>query len=449
MASPHVRIIPGFAIAVLLTVAASAAPALAAKSGGAQLWAAVGGRGVADSVAVSPDGSRVFVTGDAGTAAYDASTGTALWGASFAGSLQSVAVSPDGPRVFVTGKTTGSDGLYDYATVAYNAKTGSQLWAASYNSGVTGWDAAFAVRVSPDSATVYVTGSSDASSTVSDFATVAYAANTGKQLWAARYAGSGLGSSIATGLGVSPDGTRVFVTGISCTSGCSSSPVYDYATVAYAAATGSQLWAARYSAGANAPAAALTVSPSGTRVFVTGSAPSSSGTATDFATVAYDAATGSQLWVTRLDDGNGDVATAAEVSSDGTRVFVTGYSHSATGTGYATVAYDAATGSQLWQARYASASLVASSLAVTPDGATVILAGTSAAGSAATVGYDAITGKQLWAALYNGPCNRGSQARAVATSPDSTRAFVTGSALTGSCSYRPLSAYATIAYTTR
>src|SRR5215831_20261096 len=118
MTSRLVGIIPGFALTVLLAVAAPAAPALAANSGagaatgsmsagrmaaamralpggqvlaaggptvrgagpaagnggplsgGAQLWAAVGSRGVADSVAVSPDGSRVFVTGDSGTAAY-------------------------------------------------------------------------------------------------------------------------------------------------------------------------------------------------------------------------------------------------------------------------------------------------------------------------------------------------------------------------------------------
>jgi WD40 repeat protein len=417
------------------------------------LWAAVGSRGVAGSVAVGPDGSRVFVTGDSGTAAYDASTGAALWGASFAGSLQSVAVSPDGSRVFVTGKTAGPDGLPDYATVAYDAATGKQLWAATYNSRLTGGDAAFAVGVSPDSATVYVTGSSDASGTVSDYATVAYAAATGKQLWAARYAGAGLGSSLATALGVSRDGTRVFVTGINCASACSTSPVYDDATVAYAAATGRQLWAARSPAGSlsgiGPPFAALAVSADGTRVFVTGPAPSDSGTSTDYATVAYDAATGSQLWATRLDDGNTDVATAVGVSPDGTRVFVTGYSQSATGTSYATAGYDAATGSQLWLARYTSATASASSLAVTPDGTTVIIAGTSTAGSAATVGYNATTGQQLWAALYSGPCNRGTQAHALAASPDSTRVFVAGSTLTGSCSYRPISAYATIAYNTR
>jgi Tol biopolymer transport system component len=449
MTSRVVRIIPGFALAVLVAAAASAAPALAAKSGGAQLWAAAGSRGVAESVAVSPDGSRVFVTGGSGTVAYAASTGAVLWGVSFAGSLRAVAVSPDGSRVFVTGKTTGPDGLPDYAAVAYDAATGKQLWAASYNSGVVGGDVAFAVGVSPDSASVYVTGSSDASGSVSDYATVAYAAATGKQLWAARYAGPGLGTSLATALAVSGDGTRLFVTGTSCASACSTDPVYDYATVAYAAATGSQRWAARYLAGSGAPADALAVSPDGTRVFVTGPAPSSSDPSTDYATVGYDAATGNQLWVTRFDDGNADTATSADVSPDGTRVFVTGYSHSATGTAYATVGYDATTGSQLWVARYTSATTSASSLAVTPDGTMVIMAGTSAAGSGATVGYDATTGNQLWSALYNGPCKRGTQANALATSPDSTRAFVTGSTLTGSCSYRPISAYATVAYSTR
>jgi hypothetical protein len=68
-------------------------------------------------------------------------------------------------------------------------------------------------------------------------------------------------------------------------------------------------------------------------------------------------------------------------------------------------------------ARYTSATTSASSLAVTPDETMVIMAGTSAAGSAATVGYDATTGNQLWAALYSGTCKRGTQANALAANP--------------------------------
>src|SRR5207249_4133212 len=95
----------------------------------------------------SPDGTKVFVTGqsvgagssfwDFATVAYDAATGTALWTRRYDGAAhendfaRSVAVSPDGTRVFVTG---GSEGLgYDYATVSYRASTGATLWVERYN----------------------------------------------------------------------------------------------------------------------------------------------------------------------------------------------------------------------------------------------------------------------------------------------------------------------------
>ena len=49
------------------------------------------------------------------------------------GSLAPAGVSPDGSKVFVTGYSVGSASGYDYATVAYDASTGSELWVKRYD----------------------------------------------------------------------------------------------------------------------------------------------------------------------------------------------------------------------------------------------------------------------------------------------------------------------------
>ena len=72
-----------------------------------------------------------------------------------------------------------------------------------------------------------MTGTSDGRTTHADYATVAYSAATGRQLWASRYHGPANNGG-AHCVAVSPAGTRVFVTGWS--EGRTS---YDYATVAY------------------------------------------------------------------------------------------------------------------------------------------------------------------------------------------------------------------------
>jgi hypothetical protein len=82
-------------------------------------------------------------------------------------------VSPDGSEVFVTG-SSGSPGSADYATVAYSAASGTQLWATPYDGPGNAQDSASALVVGPGGSRVFVTGSSQGSTSGEDFATVAY-----------------------------------------------------------------------------------------------------------------------------------------------------------------------------------------------------------------------------------------------------------------------------------
>jgi DNA-binding beta-propeller fold protein YncE len=144
----------------------------------------------------------------------------------------------------------------------------------------------------------------------------------------------------ADALGVSPDGSVVFVTGGSIPAAIG---FYNYATVAYDAATGAELWVGRYTNSGDDYAKALVVSPDGSTVFVTGTS-SGSMSGRDYATVAYDTASGGQVWARRY-NGPGDAsdeAYALAVSPDGSAVFVTGASFgSSSGFDYATLAYSA------------------------------------------------------------------------------------------------------------
>jgi WD40 repeat protein len=370
--------------------------------------------------------------------------GSTLWSTRYQGPgcdhvAHALGVSPDGSKVFVTGRSDGSTSTWDYVTLAYDASTGAKLWVRRYNGPANSVDSANALGVSPDGSEVFVTGQSYGSTSGSDYATVAYDASTGAKLWVRRYPHSGYGASA---LGVSLDGSEVFVTGR-----IEGSTFGDYATVAYDASTGVQLWVRRYTGPGNDSANALGVSPDGSEVFVTGRSDGSGSGEFDYATVAYDAATGARLWVRRYAGPGDDSANALGVSPDGSKVFVTGQSERSTsGADYATVAYDASTGAKLWVRRYTRSGFdVANALGVSPDGSEVFVTGQSDGSTSgadyATVAYDASTGAKLWVRRYTRPADEAPFALGV--SPDGSAVFVTG--YSGSSDG---AAYATVAYST-
>ena len=87
-------------------------------------------------------------------------------------------MSPDASEVFVTGFSSGADPdfPFDYTTLAYDTSAGHDLWRSRYNGPGRHSDLAYDLAVSPDGTKVFVTGSSDGIDSGSDYATIAYGA---------------------------------------------------------------------------------------------------------------------------------------------------------------------------------------------------------------------------------------------------------------------------------
>ncbi len=482
------------------------------------------GQQKARATVVSPDGSRVFVTGsivddatgvDYGTVAYDTESGALLWAAQHDGPSHfhdraySLAVSADGGRVFVSGSEiteVGEREVGDFATVAYDAATGEELWVVRYDGPLGGDDRATKVAASPDGSRVFVMGGSPAASGTREFATAAYDAATGQEIWVARYADAAAFSAVPSDLAVSADGSHVFVTGAEYLDAASATSAY--ATIVYDAERGDRQWVARHTgpgAGLHRPSA-IAIAPGGTPVFVTGTGPAAEGD-DDYATLAYDAATGDQIWEARYDAGRRrDTAAALAVAPSGDRVFVTGSSMAAPSDGVeatvspfridaTTVAYEASSGAQVWEARFAStahhAQETGRAIGVSPDGSRLFVAGftmpasggeptdpttfggcsssdgyegslggTDRMGSFLTVAYQTSTGAQDWYATFNSSTNNpaGFESGGVAAlgmSPDGKKVYVAGTfahlyadSCTGPPGLQNYSDYWTVAYPT-
>src|SRR5438094_1830639 len=267
----------------------------------------------------------------------------------------------------------------------------SPVWVATYH-GPSGTSRARAGAISPDGATLFVTGSTGESGAAGPYhwATIAYNTATGGQRWLRTYQGTDVSSSSTAApaaLAVSPDGSMVFVTGtVTNTSGASAG-----ATVAYGTATGARLWVAQRSSDASPVSAA--VSPDGSRVFVLSH---------DYTAQAYDTATGNLVWSAIATGLHGlSFASAGAMSPDGSRLFLTGSGFTSTGRQeYQTAALNAATGATLWVQHYTRphqstrSGNLAMAVVVSRDGATVYVAGQNPGGSSnsAVIADNAATG---------------------------------------------------------
>jgi WD40 repeat protein len=357
-----------------------------------------------------------------------ATAGSEQWAARFPGpqfsgeDVAGLAVSPDGSRVFRAG-TLDAFSNPTMWTVAYDS-AGTQVWARRG----TNPDAATAaaISISPDGSTVFVAGTTYTDTR--DYVTIAYDATTGVRLWKRRYSSTlGRSADDASALVVSPDGSSVFVTGTS-----DGSPYTDYDTVAYAADTGHLLWTARYDGGNRDSARTLSASPDGSAVFVSGFSVSAT-TALDIETVAYDTATGERLWKSRFNGGadRDDQANAMSASPDGSTVYVAGFSeNSGRSRDFVTLAYRSSTGSVRWVRRYNGPRDSNDNVkAMTVSGSRVFVAGYRSghdSRDAETIAY-AQAGGRLWSRAYSAPQKeKEAQATAIGVSPDGTRVYTVG-----------------------
>ena len=443
-------VLVGASSAAALPEGGTSAPAVGGGGGGTQIWVArdSGPHGAFDTVAgmaTSPDGSTVYVAGtSAGTffvAAHDALTGATRWAVRTADPdgyqifAEAVSLSADGTRLFVTGDVERSVDTRDGRTIAYDTVDGSVLWASDVMMQDRWEFIPRRIAVSPDGSRVLVTGSRTGNRGPNDFwdyYTLSYAAATGTLVWKATYDGPAHGGDTAEGLGVSPDGTSVFVTGTSKGTGRYER---DFVTIAYSADDGAQRWKARYAVGVDDFAVGLAVSPDGSRVYVAGYGRAAITDPHDYTLAAYDAVTGGQVGVATFADGNDDYAASLAIGGDGSRVYVTGSGSQ----DFLTVAFDASTLEPAWHARYDGGHGIddAYSVAVSPDGAHVYVTGEGErsriacfgdiqATGYATVRYDAATGAQGWVARYAGLKRDPDQARQVAAGVDGSSVFVTG-----------------------
>jgi DNA-binding beta-propeller fold protein YncE len=439
------------AVAIPMIVSTTlAGPARAAA--GDRLWIKgfAGTRGHGDratALAISPDGRTVFVTGEQGgldssTIAYEARSGKLLWAAHH-GAVVFPIVATNGASVFVAGLDLNGR---DFFTVALDADTGDVQWTRRYHGPVGSSDAPSGIALSPDGNNVFVTGSLTLTNGRAKEATVAYNAHDGATLWSARWDGTIENDRSAR---IVASDTRVFVATTNDEGGARGR---DYATIAYDAATGTQLWTRLYDRAQNWDAATgIALGPHGASVFVTGE--SYEADDGDFVTIGYDAADGSRLWTSRYAGpkaGGYDSPVAIATSPDRTQLYVTGRSASEVGIGlpdYATVALDVVTGRQRWASKYAGpAGQYDAPIAIAASDTHVFVTGTSASsrqypcddGSGSlcydrdvlTAAYDGDTGVESWVRRHAGSTNRDDWGADVGVGPIGGRVFITGEEVT-------------------
>ncbi|MEX0834149.1 MAG: PQQ-binding-like beta-propeller repeat protein [Actinomycetota bacterium] len=386
----------------------------------------------------------------------DASNGDELWSRMFPGApntwqtLDAVALSPDGSWVFVTGSESPKDEFdRNVLILCFDTATGDLLWERRYGDGTKDRWGSF-IEVTPDGGTVVVGGGAWENShppvigpVGGRFVTLALDAATGVVEWHREWQHRfGLDRvDEARGMALSPDGSQVVVTGMSNRKARG----IDYATIAYAVEDGTRSWIAWF----DGPATGLddqdtpedvVYDPDGSQVVVTGYSWNNRN-GYMFATLAYRASDGHRRWLVRYEGParglTSDIPTGAAFAPNGTQVYVTGDDQRSV----STVAYGAGSGSERWvRVRSHAAGKVHPSdgLAVDSDDGTVLMGGRLGpkAHPFAAMALDPADGARLWA---SGPPSDDTRLRHFTASGD--QLLIVGRVVNGNASIPAIASY--------
>lgn len=258
---------------------------------GAILWTQTFNGGLSNNdephaVAFSPTGDRIFVAGetwntaslDALLRAYDTDTGTLAWSSMYdLGGNEAwtkLVVSPDGGRVLVAGGST------TMLAASYDASTGAAAWTASDPHATSGRYATRRLSITPDGSTIVVAGQRTTGS-----AAFALDAATGAPRWSTDLAAAGVATLAAAA--ISPDGLRLYL------GATRFAPAPDYDAdaqlVALSVGDGLVLWTTELTGVNDTTASDVGVSPDGSAVYLAGAEEGALSIAT------FDADSGSTL----------------------------------------------------------------------------------------------------------------------------------------------------------
>ncbi len=226
---------------------------------------------------------------------------------------------------YICGYQYDDDKGDEIVLIKYNS-SGVQQWVKDYNgTGNKDTDEAYAITID-GAGYIYITGSSEGSSTNKDFVTIKYNSS-GVQQWVQRYNNSPVNETDEAYAITVDASNNIFVTG----SSTSNSNGKDYVTIKYNS-SGVQQWLSRYnnSSANDDDIARAIVLTNNNDIVVTGSSKSSSSpNMEDYLTIKYNSANGNEIFVSRYNDSaanSADIAYSVGVGASNNSIYVTGSS---------------------------------------------------------------------------------------------------------------------------